>query len=338
MAERSPSPSAVSAVDLKERRLAPAAIALAVAAALAGCSSARAVPSAATRSALTQFPSRATYGVVAHYRVYRTQPSGGSPRLTVLQVQTPPSYLARLGAVAVPNARVRYPDGSVQDADGSGSFDAAASAYARRHPGQPGASDVPVRLAATVAGANLAGNAIVFAPSAADEAQTASGAIASNALDRASRVRAGYAFSCNPRKYMHGDAIHVQAGTTWASPKFEAQADFSYYPLFGFCSHNNSFLDTSYVTAVRHWSESTKTIVVAPHTVLGCHQAPNHPLVRKQAETFTCEVRTWYTDADFSSAKPWSSMPDVALWFEAWQLNFLRVHADDAHLTLLNVR
>jgi hypothetical protein len=135
---------------------------------------------------------------------------------------------------------------------------------------------------------------------------------------------------------MRPSVIDVPAGKNWTSPHFKAQADISYYPLFGFCGVNDSFLAASWVTGVRHWSETTENITVTQGAVLGCSDVSGHP--DPTTTEFTCTVRTWYVDATFYASKPWASNSDVALWFEAWHFNALRFHASDAHLALLRVR
>ena len=186
--------------------------AVAAAIALGACSSPSAVPAAGPRSVMMRFPSRAAYGVAAHYLVYRTSLPGKPAQLVALQVQTPPSYVAALGASPVPYAQIRYPDGSVQRADAGGAFDAAASVYAHRHPQRVGQPDVPVRLNATVAHVQLAANASVFAPTAAREAAMPSGAIEAGTLSPALQARPAYAFSCDPAQYLHKAVVDVAAG------------------------------------------------------------------------------------------------------------------------------
>lgn len=301
----------------------------------------------AARSVMMDFPSRAEYGVVAHYRVYRTQPAGARAQLVVLQVQTTPEYLAALHAVPVANAVIRYPDGSVQRADANGGFDAAASAYARAHPQRTGQPDAAVRVSAP-AGDGLAPIvARVATPSARVEAATASGVIADTAGTLAQTMQAAdafgrparamqpaYAFSCDPAKYIHG-TINVTSGSSWRSPSFVAEFDYSYYPLFGFCGVENSFLGASYVSAVRHWSQS-HTIEVSKGQVPGCIGDVGRPLVRSSGVAYFCVVRTWYADATFATNVDWSGAK-VALWFEAWNFNVFRSHSADRHLALLQV-
>jgi hypothetical protein len=322
-------------VDRNARRL--GFIALAAAVALSACSSPSAVPAPGPRSVMMRFPSRAAYGVAAHYRVYRTDVPGRPARLVALQVQTPASYLAALGASPVPYARIRYPDGSVQRADAEGTFDAAASVYAQRHPQRAGQPNAPVRLSASVAGAQLAGSAAVFTPAAGREAAMPSGAIESGALSPTLGVAPAYAFSCDPTKFMHKAVVDVSAGTSWTSAEFQANASYSYFPLFGFCGVENSFLNDTYVTATRYWKDK-QTIQVYPDTVPGCFQDPGGPLLRSHKTAFDCTVQTWYTVATFNSSQPWANNNDVALWFEAWQFHIFREHFADAHLELLKVR
>jgi hypothetical protein len=304
---------------------------LAAALTAGGCSGTTRVTPNATNSLMTAFPSRAQYGVAAHYRVYWTSADRGPAQLAALQAQTPASYLATLHAVPVPYANVRYPDGSIQRADADGIFDAAASAYARnRH---RGTAEVSVLLSAPgIDTQHTAAHIVVL--SAAVEARTASGTIADDSLNGV--IPDAYAFTCDPTHYMRPSVIDVPAGKNWTSPHFKAQADISYYPLFGFCGVNDSFLATSWVTGVRHWSEATENITVTQGAVLGCSDSSGHP--DPTTAEFTCTVRTWYVDATFYSSKPWASNSDVALWFEAWHFNALRDHSLDAHLALLRVR
>lgn len=289
---------------------------------------------ASARSVMTDFPSRAEYGVVARYRVYRTQVPGARAQLAVLQVQTTPAYIAALHAVPVPDATIRYPDGSVQYADATGDFDAAASAYASAHPQRPGEPDVAVRVSAPAYDGLIATTTTVAAPSARAEAATASG-VMTDGLDPPSQTPA-YAFSCDPGQYTHR-RIDVSPGSTWKSPSFDAGSDLGYYPIFGFCGVENSFLDASYVTAVRHWSDA-RYIKVSPGQVRGCLTVASSRRKPDSSGNFPCSVRTWYADATFSTAVAWSSQPDVALWFEAWNYNIFRIHVVDAHLALLHVR
>jgi hypothetical protein len=305
---------------------------LAGALAAGGCSGATTVPPHASASLMTAFPSRAQYGVAAHYRVYWTSADRAAAKLAALQVQTPASYLATLHAVPVPYANIRYPDGSIQRADANGAFDAAVSSYARRR--RRGTSEVSVLLSASGPDTRRTAAAHIVVLSAAVEARTASGTIADDSLNGA--IPDAYAFTCDPTHYMRPSVIDVPAGKNWTSPHFKAQADISYYPLFGFCGVNDSFLEASWVTGVRHWSETPETITVTQGAVLGCSDSSGHP--DQATVEFTCTVRTWYVDATFYSSKPWASNSDVALWFEAWHFNALRDHSLDAHLALLRVR
>jgi hypothetical protein len=317
-------------MDRNKRRL--VSIALVAAFAASGCSGAGAVPPGTSPSVMSAFPSRAEYGVAAQYRVYAARVERGPVQLVALQVQTPQSYLSALEAVPVPYARVRYPDGSVQRAAADAGFDSAASTYARGRRHVEGT--VSVLLSATVAGVPLTAGTHVTVLSAAEEAATASGAMAD---DSTMQLRPAYAFTCDPSHYMRPAVIDVAAGKAWDSPRYKAQADISYYPLVGYCGVDNSFLPPSFATAVRYWSD-TENITVTKGSVLGCIQSSGHPLARPSASEFACTVRTWYANVTFYASKPWASNPDVALWFEAWHSNFLRIHDLDAHLALLRVR
>ncbi len=296
-------------------------------------------PTASARSVMTDFPSRAQYGVVAHYRVYRTQLPGARAHLAVLQVQTTPATLAALHAVPVPNAAIRYPDGSVQYTSAGGAFDAAASAYARAHPQRPGQPDVAVGVSAPAHDGLIATTATVAAPSARAEAATASGVIAAGLGAPSPALAPAYAFSCDAGQYAHR-LIDVTSGSTWTSPSFIAAASISYYPIVGFCGVDNSFIDASYVTAERHWSQPSQVELTTAQKVPGCGPGPKHPLVTSHAAStsYRCTIQTWYTTAVFSSSVNWSAHPDVALWFEAWVFNAFRNHLDDVHLALLRVR
>lgn len=291
------------------------------------------------RSVMTDFPSRAEYGVVAHYRVYRTQPPGARARLAVLQAQTTPAFIAALHAVPVPNAAIRYPDGSVQFADAGGDFDAAASAYARARPQRPGQPDVAVRVSAPARDGLATTTATVAAPSARAEAATASGVVADGLGSPSQALQPAYAFSCDAGQYAHR-SIDVASGSTWKTPTFIAAASISYYPLFGFCGVDNSFLNASYVTAERHWSQPSTIALTDAQKVPGCGRPVRRPLVASatSSTTYSCTVQTWSTAVVFSTSVGWSAQPDVALWFEAWVFNAFRSHLDDRHLALLHVR
>jgi hypothetical protein len=304
---------------------------LAAALAAGGCSGATTVPPHASASLMTTFPSRAQYGVAAHYRVYWTSADRTPAQLAALQVQTPASYLATLRAVPVPHANIRYPDGSIQRADANGAFDAAVSSYARR---RRGTAEVSVLLSAPGFDTRRTAAAHIVVLSAAVEAHTASGTIADDSLNGV--LPDAYAFTCDPTHYMRPNVIDVPAGKNWTSPHFKAQASISYYPLFGFCGVHDSFLEAHWVTGVRHWSETTENIKVTEGAVLGCSDFSGHP--DAATTEFMCTVRTWYVDATFYSSKPWAGNSDVALWFEAWHFNALRDHSLDAHLALLRVR
>lgn len=285
----------------------------------------------AVGSVMTNYPSRATFGVAAHYVVYRTQAPGEQASLAVLQAQTSLAFLATLHAQPMANAIVTYPDGSVQHADASGAFDAAASEYAQRHPQQPGQPDVAVRVAGTEAGKSLSLTTHVFAPAPAVEAMTASGTIASP-LTAAVTVP-DYAFSCSPSDYTHG-TIDVKTDKAWRTPSFVASSSLSYYVLVGFCGVDQSFLN---VTAERHWSN--EYAVQTSGGIPGCINSVGRPQVaRPAASEFTCYVREWYAYLNFSSSIPWASHPLVALWFEGWNFNLFRATAADVHVALLRVR
>lgn len=312
-------------------------LALTVAAALCGCSGgiAAAPPTAESSGVMAaHVPSTPTYGVAAHYVVYQTQVPGARPALAVLQAQTPQEFLDALHALPVPNARIVYPDGSTQRTDDEGRFDAAASLYAQRHPQRLGAANALVRaIASTGVSPRLSVTTSIFAPSAADEAGIASGAIASSVLDRAeTRMHPRYAFSCTPADYTDGRK-DVTAGTVWTSPTFDAFEEWYYYPLFGYCGVHNSFFDTSMVVSVRHWS--------GPHVItihFGDRVPPDCIGPPKEGYVTRCLVRSWYTDATFNPSVAWASNPDVALWFEAWGNNWIRSSFFDVHLALLRVR
>jgi hypothetical protein len=320
-------------VDRNARRFGATALLLTFAAIAPGV--AVAYPSAATsttvESVMTDYPSRATFGVVAHYVVYRTQTPGEPATLAVLQAQTSLAFLATLHAQPMPNAIVAYPDGSVQRADGSGAFDAAASEYAQRHPQQPGQSDVAVRVVGTDAGTPLSVTTHVFAPAPAREAMIASGTIASLPTD--ALATPNYAFSCSPADYAHG-TMDVKADTAWKTPTFVADSALSYYAVAGFCGVEQSFLN---VTTERHWS--SEYAVRTSGGIPGCINSVGKPKIeRLGASAFTCYVRDWYAYLNFSSSIPWASHPLVALWFEGWKFNVLRAHATDVHMALLRVR
>lgn len=310
-------------------------LALTVVAALCGCAGgiAPAQPTAGPSSVMqAHFPSTPTYGVAAHYVVYQYR-SHGTQALAVLQAQTPQEFLDALHAVPVPEATIVYPDGSAQHTDREGRFDAAASGYAQRHPQKVGAPNVPVRATGSTGGiAHLSVTTSIFAPSLADEASIASGAIASSALDSAdARMHPNYAFSCNPADYTDGRK-DVTAGTLWTSPTFDAWLGVEYYPLFGYCGVHNSFFDTSMVVSVLHWSN--------PHdiTIHFGDRVPPDCSGPAKGSVFNCPVRSWYTDATFAPNVSWANNPDVALWFEAWNFGWIRQSSYDEHLSLLRVR
>jgi hypothetical protein len=300
-------------------------VAIASLCACAGVGISPASPTAAPASVMSaRFPSAPTYGVAAHYIVYQTRTPGARPALAVLQAQTTRKFLDALHAVPVPNATIVYPDGSTQRTDSQGWFDAATSRYAQRHPQRRGAPNVPVRVIGESPHLSVTTN--IFAPSPADEANIASGAILSSVLDRVSaRIHPSYAFSCDPANYRDGRK-DVTAGTMWTSPRFEAAALLTYYPLFGYCGIDNSFFDSSMVVSVRHWSSPLGAS--EPPTRPGCDPPPSN----------LCTVRIWYTDATFSTSVSWASNPHVALWFEAWNGNLFRWPSDDVHQVLLRVR
>lgn len=320
-------------MDRSARRFGATALLLAFAVVAPGVAAAypHATEPTTLASVMSNYPSRATFGVVAHYVVYRTQSPGEPASLVVLQAQTSLAFLATLHAQRLANAIVTYPDGSVQHTDASGAFDAATSQYAQRHPQQPNQPDVAVRVASTDAGTPLSITTHVFAPARSVEAMTASGTIAS--LQTTSVAAPNYAFSCSPTDYTHG-TIGVKAGTAWRTPTFVAGSSLSYYPLVGFCGVEQSFLN---VTTERYWSREygVKTSGGIP----GCSNDHGRPQIKPPAASeYTCSVRDWYAYLNFSPSVGWANEPLVALWFEGWNFNILRAPATDVHMALLRVR
>jgi hypothetical protein len=119
-------------------------------------------------------------------------------------------------------------------------------------------------------------------------------------------ARPDYAFSCDPAKFHNHTIVTVVPGEKQQiPPNFNAQPNVSYYLVAGFCGVSNSILGPQEVY-LRNEHSAKQTVV--------------HPFM-------TILSSGW-----------WIEKPDIAVWEEAWYDNWLRVPADDVHLTLVRVQ
>jgi hypothetical protein len=146
------------------------------------------------------------FGVSAHYVVLKHVRD--TPTIALLNIQIVDDYLKTFPAsTRLSGARIVYPDGSTQTADGQGEFDAGMSSYAKSHPEKFNGKDVTVRVEAPTGSLLKTITTAIFAPSESEERKIESGVIPPNAKPRASprpstMVRPdGYIWSCDPNDY-----------------------------------------------------------------------------------------------------------------------------------------
>jgi hypothetical protein len=157
----------------------------------------------------------------------------------------------------------------------------------------------PTYVAHLFALAFLLGGCAANVPTVAEQYVSPSSALPSTI------ARPSYAFSCDPVDFHNHTIVAVAPGVKQAvPPNFNVKANVSYYLVAGFCGVHNSILGP-HELYLRNEHSAKQTVV--------------HPFI-------TILSNGW-----------WTGKPDIAVWEEAWYDNWLRVPADDVHLTLVHV-
>ncbi len=141
-------------------------------------------------------------------------------------------------------------------------------------------------------------------------------AIPSNIGNASPRIRPNYAFSCNPRDYQDTAVVDVTAGTETRLPTeysfiysapVGANDLYWYRPHYSFCGVDHSNVDGSVVTNQRQTGNGA-----------------GNPLLLLRA--------------NFDPNYPWADHPYVAVWEEAWFLNFIPDYRYNISAVLVHVR
>jgi hypothetical protein len=142
------------------------------------------------------------------------------------------------------------------------------------------------------------------------------GAIPSNIGNKSPRIRPNYAFSCNPNDYQYSTVVDVTAGTETRLPTpysfiysapVGANDLYWYRPHYSFCGVDNSNVDSSVVTNQKQ----------------GSNGAGNPTMLLR---------------ANFDANYRWGDHPYVAVWEEAWFLNFIPDGRYNINAVLVHVR